>query len=147
MTKMSKTRRLFLLVLLMLVLPVQAAVDQYACFSHPKSRPLKMKIEGAKVTFSHPANGQISAYSETIEFLRLELDYDSRNFIASTNKSPCTLIQNTYQLGLHSTAYCWKEETQELYVDRQNFEEDGINRSTPDDIWHSTTRYDCVALD
>lgn len=140
--------RLLLVTCLWTVLsPVQAAVDQYACFSHPKLPPLKLSIDGVTVTLSRPANGQMGAYSETIEFLRLELDEESRDFVAKTNKSPCTLIQNTYQLGLYSTAYCWKEETQELYVDRQNFEEGGINKSSSDEIWHSTTLYNCVAVD
>ena len=136
-----------LLVLWVLALPAQVKAAQYACFWHPKSPPLKISIDGTEVTFDHPADGQISAYSETVDFLRLELDDDSRNFIAKTNKSPCTLIQNTYQLGVYSTAYCWKEETQELYVDRQNFEKDSINRSSAGKAWHSTTRYDCLSLD
>ena len=122
---------------------VQAEREQYACFSHPKMPPLKVTIDGTTVTLDHPGFDVVPAHTQTIDFLRLPLDAAAQRFIGKTNKSPCTLIQNTYQLGLISTSYCWKESTRELFLDRQHFERDEINDSRT----FTTTLYDCVAVD
>ena len=123
---------------LSLLLSVSAhGKDQYACFWHQSAPPVKLTIEGNRLAIDHPADDLIPAYTETFDMLTLNTPADQ--IISAV--SACTLVQNTYVFGYKSQTYCWKGDSQQLWIGFHDFTE------RPDyNSGSRTLRYECVKL-
>ena len=127
------------LLLLFLLLPLVAhGKEQFACFWYESAPPMKLTIDGYRLTMEHAARDQIPARVVNLDMLILNTPEDQR--IASI--APCTLIQQTYTFGVMSDTYCWKDSTQQLWVGNHDFREDADN-----EMASIRTVYNCLKID
>lgn len=135
---MELSTRLKLLLLSLFISASANGKDQYACFLAETAPPMKLTIEGYRLTMHYPANATIPAVTKTLDMLNLNTPRDQQ--IESIDR--CTLIQNTYTLGIKSEDYCWKESTRQLWIGRHDFTETTISN-----IKSYTTLYSCLKID
>ena len=101
---MALSRRLKFLLFSLFISTYVHGKDEYACFLAKTAPPIKLTIEGNRLTMQYPASGIIPARIQKLEMLNLNTPRDQH--IESIDR--CSLIQNTYTLGIMSEDYCWR---------------------------------------
>jgi|GEM_PF-6273164 len=135
---MELSTRLKFLLLSLFISASANGKDQYACFLAKTAPPIKLTIEGYRLTMQYPASGSIPARTQTLDMLNLITPRNQQ--IESIDR--CTLIQNTYTLGIMSEDYCWKESSRQLWIGRHDFTETAVSNTES-----YTTLYSCLKID
>lgn len=135
---MVLSRRLKFLLFSLFISTYVHGKDEYACFLAKTAPPIKLTIEGNRLTMQYPASGIIPARIQKLEMLNLNTPRDQH--IDSIDR--CSLIQNTYTLGIMSEDYCWKESSRQLWVGRHEFTETAVSNTGS-----NTTLYNCLKID